>query len=75
MQFSGFRSVIGTMWAIGDTVAPKIAERFYRTLLEERAAGEEMNTAYALHVAVEETREEIGEKDFASWVPFVHYGV
>ncbi|KIY74071.1 hypothetical protein CYLTODRAFT_364382 [Cylindrobasidium torrendii FP15055 ss-10] len=71
----GYRSVVATMWAIGDGVAPSVAETFYRTLIEEKMAGRGMQVAHALHVAVEKVKEEVGEDNFAEWVPFVHYGV
>ena len=33
MQFAGFRSVIGTMWAVDDGHANEITSRFYRCML------------------------------------------
>ncbi|KAF8604310.1 TPR-like protein [Ceratobasidium sp. AG-I] len=74
MLMAGFPSVIATMWSIRDEDAPLVAEEVYVQLLEggkpdsRRAAG-------ALHKAVERLREEVGEKAFALWVPYVHLGI
>jgi hypothetical protein len=38
------------------------------------AAGDSSRAAYALHDAVTHLRDLKGEKNFASWVPFIHLG-
>ncbi|KIY68290.1 hypothetical protein CYLTODRAFT_489937 [Cylindrobasidium torrendii FP15055 ss-10] len=75
MLAAGYRSVVATMWEIGDRVAPVVAEAFYQTLLQEMDAGRGMNVAYALHEAVKRVRDRVGKESFAAWVPFVHYGL
>lgn len=35
MQFVGFRSVIGTMWSVGDRDAPEVAKRVYTRLFKD----------------------------------------
>jgi len=66
----GYKSVIGTMWSIGDEDAPKIADVFYSRLVEDPT-----RPAHALHEAVKYLREQVGEDNFARWVPFVHFGM
>lgn len=33
MQFAGFRSVVGTLWAMADDDGPVVAEEFYKHML------------------------------------------
>ncbi|KAI0027792.1 CHAT domain-containing protein [Vararia minispora EC-137] len=79
MLTAGYKAVIGTMWSIIDEDAPLVADGVYRRLIGGQCGptgweGEKMDVAYALHEAVKELREEVGEVDFARWVPFVHFG-
>jgi CHAT domain-containing protein len=74
MLMAGYGSVVGTMWSIRDNDAPIITEKFYKYLIEE-AGGNSSKAAYALHDAVAHLRNLRGEKDFASWVPFIHLGI
>ncbi|KZV60222.1 TPR-like protein [Peniophora sp. CONT] len=75
----GFKGVVATMWSIGDKDAPIVVEAYYKKLLElrrTRAVGKgQTGAAYALHEAVKVLREHVGEKNFLSWAPFVHFGV
>ncbi|VDB91679.1 unnamed protein product [Peniophora sp. CBMAI 1063] len=75
----GFKGVVATMWSIGDADAPVVVEAYYKKLLELRTTGAvgsgETGAAYALHEAVKILRERVGEKNFFSWAPFVHFGV
>ncbi|KAA1473540.1 hypothetical protein DENSPDRAFT_780272 [Dentipellis sp. KUC8613] len=74
MITAGYRSVIATMWSVGDSDAPIVAREFYETLME-RYGGDSSKSAYALHHAVRYLREEIGEENFIRWMPFIHMGV
>jgi CHAT domain-containing protein len=74
MLMAGYGSVVGTMWSILDDDAPIIAEKFYEYLIGE-ARGDCTRAAYALHGAVAHLRKVKGEKNFASWVPFIHLGI
>ncbi|KZV82916.1 hypothetical protein EXIGLDRAFT_656668 [Exidia glandulosa HHB12029] len=80
MLAAGYRSVVATMWSIGDSHAPLVAKEFYATLLAQHAAGE-TDVARALHKAVTslkkelEKEDEVGDEHFAKWVPFVHFGI
>ncbi|KZV67211.1 hypothetical protein PENSPDRAFT_755069 [Peniophora sp. CONT] len=75
----GYKGVIATMWSIRDDDAPLVVEAYYKKLLGLRASGTlgkgETGAAYALHDATKRLREEVGEKEFARWAPFVHFGV
>ncbi|KAI0026615.1 CHAT domain-containing protein [Vararia minispora EC-137] len=74
MLMTGFRSVVGTMWSIGDSDAPVVIEAFYSYLMRN-AGGDSRQSAHALHHAVGRLRESVGEENFTQWVPFVHYGI
>ncbi|CCA77822.1 hypothetical protein PIIN_10246, partial [Serendipita indica DSM 11827] len=71
MLFAGFRGAVATMWAIKDSVAPRVAEDVYRHMLNDGKADRE-EAVYGLHEAVRKLRES-GEA-FESWVPFIHIG-
>lgn len=74
MLMAGYRSVIGTMWSIADSDGPIVAKELYGYLLGE-GGGDSTKAAYALHHAVKRLRQEVGETNFARWVPFVHLGI
>ncbi|KAI0246227.1 TPR-like protein [Lactifluus subvellereus] len=74
MQFSGFRSVIGTMWAMADEDGKDLSEYFYSKMF---AAGAQVasyeKSARALRHAAQKLRTEKGVS-LERWVNFVHYG-
>ena len=72
MLAAGFKSVIGTMWAISDSAAPIVADGFYASLLKDGKV-EYGKAAEVLHYAVEDLRKQ-NPSDFMSWVPFIHIG-
>jgi CHAT domain-containing protein len=75
MVLAGYRSVIGTMWSIGDNVAPQIASDVYGHLLEV-SPPDPTRAAEALHLAVQKLQDRLGaKKSFLHWVPFIHFGV
>ena len=74
MLMAGYGSVVVTIWLILDNAASVVTEKFYKYLLNE-GKGDSARAAYALHDAVAQIRETRGEKDFMSWVPFIHLGV
>ncbi|VDB83035.1 unnamed protein product [Peniophora sp. CBMAI 1063] len=75
----GFKGVVATMWSIQDADAPVIVGAYYKELLAVRSSGSlsryETGAAYALHEATRLLRDEVGEGEFARWVPFVHFGI
>jgi CHAT domain-containing protein len=75
VQYSGFRSVVGTMWEMADIDGQFLAKHFYGSLFSGRWEGLPYyeRTAEALRDAVRELR----RKKMTSterWVNFVHYG-
>jgi len=75
MLNAGYKSVIGTMWSIGDKDAPLVADTFYATMCRQVRNGEEFRPAYTLHEATNRLRKEVGDDNFVKWVPFVHFGI
>ena len=75
MLYAGYSSVFATTWSIYDAAAPVVAKEVYRYLLNELKEGDGIHPGYALHHAVRKLRQQVGENDFLSWVPFVHFGL
>lgn len=74
MLLAGYRSVIGTMWAIMDDDAPHVAGDVYEHLFKT-SPPDPTRAAEALHLAVGKLRESSGrKKSFFHWVPFIHLG-
>jgi CHAT domain-containing protein len=78
VQYSGFRSVVGTMWAMADDDGPVLAEHFYTSVFSDKWTGVPYyeRTAEALRDAVQVLRSFRGKKKVSTerWVNFVHYG-
>lgn len=77
MQFSGFRSVVGTMWQMVDADGPEIARHFYKEMFshtKEPCAPELgfKQSARALYSATKKLRRK--RVDLERWVNFVHIG-
>jgi CHAT domain-containing protein len=73
-QFAGYGSVIGTMWALDDSVGPAVARRVYEHLF--RSGGETTSSsdaAEALHLSIKVLRD--SGASLSQWVPFIHMGV
>lgn len=66
MLFAGYRTVIGTMWLIGDSYAPLVAEQVYYPIVDS-----ETMTADSRKAASAEG----GRVAFETWVPFIHLGM
>ena len=74
LQYCGFRSVVGTMWAMADTDGRDLARHLYQSMLSGSA--EEpcyLRSAEALRDAVTRLRRMRGVT-LERWVNFVHYG-
>ena len=80
VQYSGFRSVVGTMWAMVDDDGRDLAENFYKALFKnlrrDRGIPYHERSAKALQFAVTKLRKKLGKKrrTLERWVNFVHYG-
>ena len=68
MQFAGFRSVIGTMWAVNDGLASDIASTFYEHMVDESGHLDHTRAAFALN----ETMKSIRSLDQATL--YIHLG-
>ena len=77
MQFCGFRSVIGTMWAMADTDGADLSKHFYKSIFSDspsrRKVSYHQRSARALQIAVKKLRKKRGVT-LERWVNFVHYG-
>ena len=75
MQYCGFRSVVGTMWAMADTDGRDLAENFYKSVFSAGKQGVPYHerTAEALRDAVVRLRRRRG-MTLERWVNYVHYG-
>jgi CHAT domain-containing protein len=80
MFAAGYRSVVGTMWPVGDDIAPRLSEEFYRRLLAIDSLPTTVDisrAAEALHHSTAPLRKNMGTSDaaFLAWVPYVHFGL
>ncbi|KAI0246890.1 CHAT domain-containing protein [Lactifluus subvellereus] len=74
MQFSGFRSVIGTLWAMVDEDGQDLSEYFYGKMFTAGAqVASYEKSARTLRHATRKLRAEKGVS-LERWVNFVHYG-
>jgi CHAT domain-containing protein len=75
MQYCGFRSVVGTMWAMADTDGRDLAKSFYKSLFSGRQTDAPYyeRSARALCDATRKLRKKRGIT-LERWVNFVHYG-
>jgi tetratricopeptide (TPR) repeat protein len=77
MQYCGFRSVVGTMWAMADTDGADLSKHFYQSIFSESTSRKRVpyyeRSARALHLAVKRLRRKRGIT-LERWVNFVHYG-
>jgi CHAT domain-containing protein len=75
MQFCGFRSVVGTMWAMADTDGEGLARDFYTEVFSDTTQGTRYyeRTAKALRDAVVKLRRK-RNTTLERWVNYVHYG-
>ena len=75
VQYSGFRSVVGTMWAMVDKDGPALAESFYQSVFSDKWQGVPYyaRTAEALQDSVRNLRQK-KKMTLERWVNYVHYG-
>ncbi|KAG1759241.1 TPR-like protein [Suillus occidentalis] len=73
MQFSGFRSVIGSMWSVDDEVAQEVVSAFYGNLVDGSGRLDCTRAAMALHKAVKKLRR--NNVPLEQQIVFVHIGV
>jgi CHAT domain-containing protein len=77
MQYCGFRSVVGTMWAMADTDGADLSKHFYKAMFSDKVSKNGVpyheRSAQALRIAVKKLRKKRGIT-LERWVNFVHYG-
>ena len=77
VQYCGFRSVVGTMWAMADNDGKDLVEDFYRSTFMGKGHSSSVpyyeRTAKALRDAVRKLRRKEGVP-LERWVNYVHYG-
>ncbi|KAH8978724.1 CHAT domain-containing protein [Lactarius hatsudake] len=77
VQYCGFRSVVGTMWAMADVDGPDLAKQFYKAMFStsegDRGIPYHERSAKALRFAVKKLRRKKW-MTLERWVNFVHYG-
>ncbi|KAB5590920.1 hypothetical protein CTheo_5646 [Ceratobasidium theobromae] len=74
MLLAGYPSIIATMWSVVDEDAPVVADKVYAEIVGNREM-DHTKAARALHLAVKELREKVGEMEFGRWVPYIHIGI
>ncbi|KAG1718890.1 CHAT domain-containing protein [Suillus paluster] len=75
LQFSGFKSVIGTLWAVDDAVAKHVVEAFYHKMFENLEDGDMDCTKAAL--ALNHATRTVPKKEvpLEQRMVFIHIGV
>ncbi|KAF8271614.1 CHAT domain-containing protein, partial [Lactarius quietus] len=77
VRYCGFRSVVGTMWAMADTDGQDLSKHFYKSVFLNRTCHRGVpyyeRSAKALRDAVKKMRRKRGIT-LERWVNFVHYG-
>ncbi|KAG1894645.1 CHAT domain-containing protein, partial [Suillus fuscotomentosus] len=75
LQFSGFKSVIGTLWEVDDSVATHVVEAFYKYMFGDLKDGGVMDctkAAWALNCATHSVKTKV---PLEQRMVFVHIGV
>jgi CHAT domain-containing protein len=72
LQFCGFRSVIGTLWAMVDDDGPDVADAFYKHMFHHPNTMELRDAAEALNLATRQLRKNKISPD--RWINFIHIG-
>ncbi|KAG2113242.1 CHAT domain-containing protein [Suillus cothurnatus] len=73
MQFSGFHSVIGSMWSVDDDVARQVVSTVYDKLVDDSGRLDCRQAAVALHKAVKKLQ--CNNVPLEQQIVFVHIGV
>ena len=73
LQFCGFRSVVGTLWAMEDRDGPTISKEFYKYMFRQPGNKADFrDSAEALNVAIRVMRK--NSVPLERWIMFVHIG-
>jgi hypothetical protein len=71
MQFSGFRSVVGTLWSMSDSGGPEFADEFYRYMFRKQGEADFRDAAAALNAATRKLRRKVAA---VNWICLIHIG-
>ena len=69
MQFVGFRSVIGTMWAVADGETNKVISTFYKHMVGESGRLDHTRAAFALNKAMKSVNVPLDQR-----ILYIHLG-
>ncbi|KAG1758165.1 CHAT domain-containing protein [Suillus occidentalis] len=74
LQFSGFKSVVGTLWEVDDSVAKHVAEAFYKYMFHPKEEGvmDCTKAAWALNYATHAVKTKV---PLEQRMVFIHIGV
>ncbi|KAG2360934.1 CHAT domain-containing protein [Suillus spraguei] len=74
LQFSGFKSVIGTLWEVNDAVAKHVVEAFYKNMFDPKYGGvmDCTKAAWALNCATHAVKTKV---PLEQRMVFIHIGV
>ncbi|KAG1775509.1 CHAT domain-containing protein [Suillus placidus] len=75
LQFSGFKSVVGTLWQVDDAVAKHVVQAFYQNMFEDLEGGGVMDctkAAWALNRATHAVKTKV---PLEQRMVFIHIGV
>jgi CHAT domain-containing protein len=73
LQFSGFKSVVGTLWEVDDSVAKHVVEAFYKNIFNlEEGVMDCTKAAWALNCATHSVKTKV---PLEQRMVFVHIGV
>jgi CHAT domain-containing protein len=74
LQFSGFKSVVGTLWEVDDSVAKHVVEAFYKYMFHPKEEGvmDCTKAAWALNCATHAVKTKV---PLEQRMVFVHIGV
>ncbi|KAK0236650.1 CHAT domain-containing protein [Armillaria nabsnona] len=72
MQFLGYRSVVATLWPMGDAQGPIVAEHVYKHL-KEKGAMDARQASFSLRSAVRALRDQ--GLSVEQWALFIHSGI
>ncbi len=71
-QFLGYRSVVATLWPMGDAQGPIVTEHVYKHLTE-KGAMDATHASFALRSAVRALRDQ--GLSVEQWALFIHSGI
>ena len=69
MQFAGFRSVIGTMWAVDDGATNTITSTFYKHMVDESGRLDHTRAAFALNKTMKSVHVPLDQR-----ILYIHLG-